>query len=520
MPSVSRNSKLYSLLLVLVLLIPNGVISQVNINEIIGNTSIRGNPIIISDGDYFDAYNLFVIERREMIDYNTIDKTLYLTDMKGNIIIEEDIGFDGFMGVEFINSTTILCGNDFGAYLWNIETDVIEQFNFRGHHEFERNEANDTYFTLQTYIIEDQGTEYQYDQVVEYTPGGDLIWSVNMSDFVPFNQWCPFGDLETGGVADVTHANSISYDQSKDVLYVNCRSTNTFYKIDHKTGDLLWSLGEYGDFTLRDIYGDVKDALFYHSHALDIISENSFICFDNDEHNQTNNLNHRSRIIEITINENTMTANTTYEFSAPKTYHSAWWGDADSLPNGNKIGTFGTHGHEGNTAIGARLVEVNDKSEIVWEMYFPKEGVVAAGIYRMKRVSFSPIIQVDSLYWIKSSEKAIVNLEAFYNFRNKYAMNGSYEIYFEEEFVEEGEIEFKKFWQPTQLNLDLGYLEDGNYNLTITIKDESGHENIKQINLQVSEEPPKTSSKTSINFSIFMMSVLIMTVILLRRKRL
>ena len=54
---------------------------------------------------------------------------------------------------------------------------------------------------------------------------------------------------------------------------------------------------------MYDIYGDQKDILFYHGHALEIIDDNSFIYFDNDEHNQTNALNRQSRIIEISIDE-------------------------------------------------------------------------------------------------------------------------------------------------------------------------------------------------------------------------
>ncbi len=520
MPNTSITSKIYPSILILLFLTSNVMISQGNIEESTDATSIRGNPVITSNGDYFDAYNLFIIERRSMVDYTSVDKTLYLTDMGGNIIIEKDIGLDGFMSVEFLNSTTLLYGNYFGAFLWNIETDETEQLGFKGHHDYERNEANDTYFTLHPYIIENQGTEYLYDQIAEHTHDGSLVWSVNMSDFIPFSHWCPFQDLEIGGVADVTHANSINYDPDQDVIYVNCRNTNTFYKIDHKTGSLLWSLGEHGNFTMRDIYGNIKDILFYHGHALEIISENSFIYFDNDEHNQTDNLNHHSRIIEITIDENTMTANTTYEFLSPKDYHTAWWGDADLLPNGNKLGTFGTHGHEGNTTIGARLVEVNSKSEIVWEMYFPKEGDIAGGVYRMERISLSPIIQIDPLYWIKSGEKAIINWEAFYNFRNKYPMNGSYRLYFEEELIEQSELDFKKYWQPTSLSADLGYLEDGNYNLTIVIKDESGHQNIKQINLQISENPPETVSKSRFQPLYLVISLFLVSVINLRRKKL
>ncbi|MHA1221799.1 MAG: aryl-sulfate sulfotransferase, partial [Candidatus Heimdallarchaeaceae archaeon] len=440
-------------------------------------------------------------------------------DMEGNIIIEKDIGADAFMGVEFINSTTILWGNYIGAFLWNIETDKTEQLYFKGHHEYEKNYANNTYFTFNAYFLEHEGMEYAYDQVQEFTAEGKKVWYVNTSDFIPFSQWCPFQDLEYEGKADVTHANSLVYDEDYDVIYFNCRNTNTFYKIDHKTGNLLWSLGEYGDFTLRDYYGKIKDSLFYHAHAIEKVSENTFILFDNDEHNQTNNLNHRSRIIEITIDEKSMTANVTWQYTAPKDYHSAWWGDADRLPNMNRLGTFGTHGHEGNTKIGARLVEVNNEGDIVWQMYFPKQGEVAGGVYQMERVSFSPNIVVNNSYWIKSGEKTELIWDAFYNFRNKHTTYGTYKVYFQQNLVDNGSLIFKKYWQPTVQTTDLGYLKDGEYNVTFILSDESGHTTNKTINLVVSKNPPETEKTSFFGNFTFLTLLFIIVIRKVRNKK-
>ncbi|MBY9001505.1 MAG: aryl-sulfate sulfotransferase, partial [Candidatus Heimdallarchaeota archaeon] len=267
---------------------------------------LLGEPIIESSQGYFDGYNLFILERRNISDYTTVDKTLFIVNMEGDIIVEKDVGTDAFLGVEFINSTTLLYGNYEGALLWNIETDLEEQLYFKGHHEYEWNPITNTFFTLNQYLVFHDGLDYVYDRIAEFTPDGEMIWSVNMSDFVPFDHWCPFQDSEDEGVADITHANSIFFDDVEDVIYVNCRNTNTFYKIDHKTGELLWSLGEYGDFELYDIDGNLKESLFYHGHALEKINDNTFIYFDNDQHNQEDAQNRESRIIEIQIDELSM----------------------------------------------------------------------------------------------------------------------------------------------------------------------------------------------------------------------
>ncbi|MCK4895704.1 MAG: aryl-sulfate sulfotransferase, partial [Candidatus Heimdallarchaeota archaeon] len=347
---------------------------------------------------------------------------------------------------------------------------------------------------------------------------GEMIWSVNMSDFVPFELWCPFLDTEYEGMADITHANSIFFDDVENVIYVNCRNTNTFYKIDHETGELLWSLGEYGDFELYNIDGNLKESLFYHGHALEKIKDDTFIYFDNDQHNQEDAQNRESRIIEIQVDEVSMEARIAWQWVSTDEYHSAWWGDADLLPNGNRLGTFGTLDHSGSTSIGARLVEVSNEGEIVWEMKYPIAGDIAHGVYTMERIDFAPIIEINETYWIKSGEEAIVNWEAFYNFRNKYEQSGSYSIFLEGIEIETNSMNFEKYWQPTEKSTNLGLLENGNYNLTFSIEDEMSHQNVQFVNLTVSKYPPDVTKTEGFTFVIVSLQIIIMTVLVIRKR--
>ncbi|MCK4972842.1 MAG: aryl-sulfate sulfotransferase, partial [Candidatus Heimdallarchaeota archaeon] len=402
--------------------------------------------------------------------------------------------------------------------LWNIETDVEEQLHFKGHHEYEWNPIDDTYFTLNQYLVFHDGLDYVYDRIAEFTPDGEMIWSVNMSDFVPFELWCPFLDTEYEGMADITHANSIFFDDVENVIYVNCRNTNTFYKIDHETGELLWSLGEYGDFELYNIDGNLKESLFYHGHALEKIKDDTFIYFDNDQHNQEDAQNRESRIIEIQVDEFSMEARIAWQWVSTDEYHSAWWGDADLLPNGNRLGTFGTLDHSGSTSIGARLVEVSNEGEIVWEMKYPIAGDIAHGVYTMERIDFAPIIEINETYWIKSGEEAIVNWEAFYNFRNKYEQSGSYSIFLEGIEIETNSMNFEKYWQPTEKSTNLGLLENGNYNLTFSIEDEMSHQNVQFVNLTVSKYPPDVTKTEGFTFVIVSLQIIIMTVLVIRKR--
>ncbi len=484
------------------------------------NQLLSVEPNVIIGGEYFDGYNLFVLERRDLTTQKAVDMNIYFYDMEGKVVIQKDIGQYGFHDVEFINSTTLLYGTSESAALWNIETDEIKHLGFYGHHDYEYNPANNTYFTLKAYFL-DLGEDelYAYDRIEEYNSTGSLVWYTNTHDFISPDCWCPFRDIDFGDKRDLTHSNTVIYDDREDVIYLNCRNTNTFYKIDHKTGEMIWSLGEYGNFTMYDIDGIEKDILFYHGHSLEFVDDDTFIYFDNDQHNQTNAINRQSRMIEITIDEEKLVANITWEWRSSEEYHSAWWGDADRLPNGNRLGAFGTLGHSGTTDIGARLVEVNDKGEIVWEMNYIKIGDIAHGVYRMERVRFSPIIEVEDTLWSKSGEEASILFQTWYNFTNKYDMTGSYIIELDGQKIEEQEFIFERYWQPKDLEINIGFLDAGKYNLTITVEDEGKHKTVKEIELVVSEEDSTMTEPNNIPFSIFIGTTLTLGIITIFRKR-
>ena len=183
--------------------------------------------------------------------------------------------------------------------------------------------------------------------------------------------------------------------------------------------------------------GEPIENLFYHAHAVEQIDDNTFILFDNDYYNLTQtdmNSEKKSRIIEIKINETTMTANESWVWNPSQDYYSKVWGDADRLPNGNRLGTFGTTSHP-NTNISARLVEVNNAGKIVWEMNFPKDEF-SYGIYRAERFRFSPVIAYQDDIFTTKNIDVNVTWQTWYNFRTKGEMTGSYEIYLDGSLID------------------------------------------------------------------------------------
>lgn len=428
-----------------------------------------------SDSDVFEGYNLFVLEKNSLQNESKRSLTLLITDMEGEVIIAKDYlkeprGLDVYP-VELFNTTTVLLGADDGAVLWNFVTNTTLDLGFRGHHDLEYNTNNNTFFTMSWYSIEmPDGHKYGFDRIHEYSWHGNQKWSLNTRDFINTSWWCPYQDMYAGERRDLTHGNTVFYDPEEDVLYYMSRNCNTFFKIDHKTKEVLWALGAYGDFDLFNLQGKPRNHLFFHAHSVEKVDSNTFILFDNDMHNQTKGDNHRSRIVEIIVNETAMTAHESWVWTAPEEYYSNIWGDADRLPNGNRLGTFGTQTHP-NTDIGPRLVEVNNTGDIVWELNFPTTEEYMYGIYRMERFRFTPTI--NSTEWTTTPNVA-VNWQTWYNFRTKHPVQGSYKIYLDEVLIKNGSHMFNKWWLPSTLTVSLSQLSPGVHNVTAIIADEGG----------------------------------------------
>ncbi len=440
----------------------NNFASDASLNNILTDDSFRG-------------YNLFVLEKCDAKGLVAINRTLLITDLEGDIYLSKEFGGEGnldFFGAEFINSTTILYGDQNGAKLWNIETNNTKDLGIYGHHDYERNYANDTYFAISKFVDSIDGENYLFDMVREYTENRTLVWQLDTRDFVSHEQWCPYEDMvET--YRDITHTNTVFFDEDEDVLYINCRTLNTIYKIDHKTKEIIWSLGEYGDFRLFDIHGNEIDIMFYHAHALEKINEDSFILFDNDEHNQTDNSNKQSRMLEFQIDTDKMYANVTWNWIGPETYFTGWYGDCDVLPNNNRLGVFGTPWHP-STSIGARLVEVNYDGDIVWEMNFDKNGQDCYAVYKMERIHFAPIVSNPELIDL-GDNGSLVEWDVYYNFRSKTKFQGEYFISIDNNVVETGLIDFPKYWLPTQISLYLNESFSGDHEVSLVVSDEGGH---------------------------------------------
>ena len=121
-------------------------------------------------------------------------------------------------------------GYGLNIQFWNFETDEEEYFYTWSHHDVEYNYKDETFLVLQSFGYEVNNITYVFDFINEYNEDGGLVWMKDTRLFIDKSQWCPFED-SIYELRDITHSNSIFYDEEESMIYLNSRNVNTFYKI-------------------------------------------------------------------------------------------------------------------------------------------------------------------------------------------------------------------------------------------------------------------------------------------------
>ena len=333
---------------------------------------------------------------------------LVVMDTNGTLLNlrESDSGYDGAnyniaadtLMFEGEPSTTVAgtVWSTCATHFWNFITNTTQDFpSVLSEHDIQYDPVSNTFLTLQDYVRQIGNNSILFDKILQVAPDGTVLWSWDTYNYIPLSEASPFNETAatkiTGQtVEDVTHANSIDWDYNNGVIYLNLRATDTFYKIDQATGDIVWACGEFGNFTLLDENGSPVSSLWYHSHDVKEVAPDVFTMFDNDFDNNTNPDNCHSRMIEVTLNETNMTAYVNWSWEAPTQYWNTFGGATVLLPNGDYLGDFGDPTHQlaqnkpwNFNDTGAVLVEVNPAGQIVKTFTFP----VGWYIYRVEAIT-------------------------------------------------------------------------------------------------------------------------------------
>jgi hypothetical protein len=222
-------------------------------------------------------------------------------------------------------------------------------------------------------------------QAEEYDMDGNRVWSWSLLDHTA---------PPPGSSGDWCHGNSTTSDLENDIVYVNCRFLG-LYKAVRSTGDVLWHMG--GTLT-SDVPGDVTYTVpgsqFSDAHDPEIHEDGTIMLYDNGGYaGLGGGTDNHSRVLEFMVDDDAKEATLVWEFPGDfpvddwykSGWYSAFWGDADVLPNDNVLINAATK--EQNRQV--RIFEVTRAGEIVWEIILPTNQ----GTYRAERLSPPPLVR-------------------------------------------------------------------------------------------------------------------------------
>lgn len=210
------------------------------------------------------------------------------------------------------------------------------------------------------------------DVLVEFTPEGEVVWLWDAFDHLdPQRRRANFDDqivdpLTGLDASDWTHANGFVYDEVADTVTLSMRHQDWIINIDRATGDVLWRLGDGGDFALAD-----GDPWFFHQHSPQWQADGSLLLFNNGNGDpDTAPADQRSHAVRYTLDFDLMTASVAWQDDETM-LQVPFAGDADTIEGGHILVTDSSI--FGPTGLYSRLRElaVGNDPERIWMMTTP-----------------------------------------------------------------------------------------------------------------------------------------------------
>ena len=214
------------------------------------------------------------------------------------------------------------------------------------------------------------------DALLDIDLTGNVVWAWSGFDHLDINRH-PWGFLPAlppnNGAGDWTHGNALDYTQDGNLLF-SMRAQDWVIKIDYQngtgSGDVLWHLGDGGDFTLAE--GD-PSLWFYGQHDSRVLStdgsQTKLTIWDNGNL-RTNDpqcgtiTGCYSRATIFQLDEGTKVANVFWQ-DAPGLF-SSWGGSVGVLANGNV--EFDANAAFANSASQVSEVTQTDSPQVVWQL--------------------------------------------------------------------------------------------------------------------------------------------------------
>lgn len=174
-------------------------------------------------------------------------------------------------------------------------------------------------------------------------PTGRVLFQWNSQDHVPFSQSEQPLPSSPDTPWDWFHINAVHLDTDGKLL-IDARNTWTTYKVDPRTGRIIWQLGgKVSSFALRTAPGQVLDSageLFAWQHDPEALGHGRYTWFDNES--TGNPLLPQSRAITVKLDERRRTATLVASDNQPEGLAAASQGNAQSTSEGGLFVGWGS----------------------------------------------------------------------------------------------------------------------------------------------------------------------------------
>ena len=199
---------------------------------------------------------------------------------------------------------------------------------------------------------------------------GKVLFEWNSADHVPYAQSEQPLPASASQPWDWFHINAVKLDTDGNLL-LDARNTWTFYKVDHRSGRVLWQLGgKASDFKLQAAPGqklNTAGTIFAWQHDAEAHGNNTYTLFDNESAGIANTGTDaasefpNSRSVTVKIDPRSRTATLVSSFNqpegliAPSQGNSQVTGDGNTVVGWGSLPYFSEYDNDGDLLYNARF---------------------------------------------------------------------------------------------------------------------------------------------------------------------
>ena len=253
-----------------------------------------------------------------------------------------EMGFAGGTGIAEIDLT--------GRMLWRLDMDKAAGGKYKIIHHDVRMDKNGNIVTL-----------IRNSKIVDMTPyggvgmdtlGGDgiLVMDTTGKELWSWSVWDVWDITKDPYLKrfayDRFHVNCLNFDTDGNYL-VSVAIEDQIWKVNAKTGKIMWKLGKDGDFKMD------TTSYFSFQHSVNINSNGDLMVFDNSLWKKV------SGAVSFKLDTKNMTAKTVITATLPPEKYTSRMGSAYLLPNGNLLQTSSKTG---------TVMVTDQKGMILWQL--------------------------------------------------------------------------------------------------------------------------------------------------------